>query len=121
MFSSGRTSLSPPLPVYVGVWPTEAHRAFGRNCLRNDMSGERDVLYRLIVESAHEGIWVADGAGNTTYVNRRMAEMLGYSAREMQGRSIYDFVPPGRQHEAQHEFDLLRERSRDQYELPLLK
>jgi PAS domain S-box len=39
------------------------------------------------VETANEGIWVVDAERTTTYVNRRMAEMLGYTPEEMIGRS----------------------------------
>jgi PAS domain S-box-containing protein len=85
------------------------------------VASDRDELYRLIVESAHEGIWVADADGRTTYVNGRMAEMLDRTYSEMIGRSIYDFIAPPQIDEVHREFDLLKERSRDQYEVTLLK
>jgi two-component system, cell cycle sensor histidine kinase and response regulator CckA len=48
--------------------------------------------YRQIVELAHEGIWSIDAAGNTTFVNPRMAEMLGYEVDEMIGRNMFSFT-----------------------------
>jgi PAS domain S-box-containing protein len=50
--------------------------------------------YRRIVETAEEGIWQTDEKQNpkTTYVNRRMAEMLGYTPEEMIGRDITSFM-----------------------------
>ena len=48
--------------------------------------------FRSIVETAHEGIWVADAGGVTTYVNRRMATMLGYQAGELVGRPCTTFL-----------------------------
>ncbi len=45
---------------------------------------------RLLLENAHEGVWVVDTTGRTSYVNDRMAEMLGYSSREMQGHNILE-------------------------------
>jgi len=48
-------------------------------------------LSRLI-ETASEGIWMLDAAGDTTFVNHRLAEMLGYTVREMMGRSLFDFM-----------------------------
>jgi PAS domain S-box-containing protein len=48
--------------------------------------------YRRIVETANEGIWAMDGEFRTTFVNRRMAEMLGYSAEEMLGRTVDSFM-----------------------------
>ncbi len=50
--------------------------------------------YRRIVETAEEGIWQTDEKQNpkTTYVNRRMAEMLGYTPEEMTGRDLTSFM-----------------------------
>lgn len=48
--------------------------------------------YRRIVDTAQEGIWAMDAHFNTTYVNRRMAEILGYSPEEMTGRPIDAFM-----------------------------
>jgi PAS domain S-box-containing protein/putative nucleotidyltransferase with HDIG domain len=47
--------------------------------------------YRLIVDTASEGIWVLDQDYRTTYVNKRMAEMLGYEAAELAGKSFAFF------------------------------
>ncbi len=38
---------------------------------------ESEEKYRTIVETANEGIWVVDAERKTTYVNNKMAEMLG--------------------------------------------
>jgi len=48
--------------------------------------------YRRIVETAYEGIWVIDAQNITTFVNPRMGEMLGWTAEEMVGRSVLDFL-----------------------------
>ena len=48
--------------------------------------------YRQIVEMAGEGIWAIDAQMQTTYVNRRMADLLGYSPHEMLGREPSEFV-----------------------------
>jgi diguanylate cyclase (GGDEF)-like protein/PAS domain S-box-containing protein len=48
--------------------------------------------YRRIVETAYEGIWVIDARNTTTFVNPRMAEMLGWTIEEMMGRSLLDFL-----------------------------
>jgi PAS domain S-box-containing protein len=38
------------------------------------------------VETATEGIWIGDPEARTTYVNKKLAEMLGYSPEEMLGK-----------------------------------
>ncbi|MEW6261714.1 MAG: PAS domain S-box protein [Thermodesulfobacteriota bacterium] len=48
--------------------------------------------YRRIVDTANEGILVRDPDDVTTFVNARMAKMLGYSAEEMIGRPLADFM-----------------------------
>jgi PAS domain S-box-containing protein len=50
------------------------------------------TLYQYIVEMAGEGIWVIDAHEITTFVNPRMAEMLGYSPNEMIGQSVFSFL-----------------------------
>ncbi len=55
---------------------------------------ESEERYRRIVETSHEGIWVKDENDVTTYVNQRMADMLGYQPEEMIGMLITGFVPP---------------------------
>jgi two-component system, cell cycle sensor histidine kinase and response regulator CckA len=48
--------------------------------------------YRQIVENAAQGIWIVDNSGVTTFANRRLAEMLGYSIEEIVGRPFSDFT-----------------------------
>jgi PAS domain S-box-containing protein len=48
--------------------------------------------YRLIVETATEGIWVLDPEFRTMFANRSMAAMLGYTPAEMLGKTPFDFL-----------------------------
>ena len=48
--------------------------------------------YRGLVETTHEGVWSMNAVGTTTYVNPRMASMLGYEPHEMIGRAYFDFL-----------------------------
>ena len=57
--------------------------------------------YRSIVETANEGIWIIDSQGNTTFVNQRMAQMLGYSVEQFLGSSMFDFMDDGAKEDAQ--------------------
>lgn len=54
---------------------------------------ESENRFRQIVETASEGVCSLDAEARITYVNSRMAELLGYSIAEMTGRSIFDFIP----------------------------
>ena len=53
---------------------------------------ESEEKYRTIVETTNEGIWIVDSDIRTTYVNSRMAELLGYGTEEMTGKKASDFV-----------------------------
>lgn len=53
---------------------------------------ERDERYRRILETANDGIWLVDKETRTLYVNQRMADMLGWRAEELIGRSLTEFV-----------------------------
>jgi sigma-B regulation protein RsbU (phosphoserine phosphatase) len=48
--------------------------------------------YREISETANEGVWILDSQLVTCFVNRRMAQMLGYSVAEMLGKPVLGFV-----------------------------
>ncbi len=48
--------------------------------------------YRGIVETAYEGIWKVDAKFVTSFVNHRMAGLLGYRIEEIIGRSLFDFL-----------------------------
>ena len=48
--------------------------------------------YRRIVETTNEGVWLTDAAHKTTFMNRRMAQMLGCEAGMGLGRSPFEFL-----------------------------
>ncbi|MGB9377887.1 MAG: response regulator [Mycobacteriales bacterium] len=56
-----------------------------------------DSIYRQIVESANQGVWLVDAEGRTTFANDKIANLLGYSAEEMAGLSMFDVLDePGK-------------------------
>jgi PAS domain S-box-containing protein len=48
--------------------------------------------YRLIVDTADEGVWMLDYQGRTTFINDRMADMIGYSKEEILGHEFTSFM-----------------------------
>jgi len=48
--------------------------------------------YRWLINSLREGVWAVDKKGFTTFVNPRMAEMLGYDAAQMVGEHVFSFL-----------------------------
>lgn len=53
---------------------------------------ESEEKYRRIIEMTNEGIWMVDRETRTTFVNRQMAEMLGYAPEEMLGKKSIEFM-----------------------------
>ena len=49
--------------------------------------------YRLIVETASEGVWALGPDNRTTFVNSRMAQIIGRSQEEMIGQPVTAFMP----------------------------
>lgn len=49
-------------------------------------------LYKLLVETANEGIWAIDSDYITSFVNDKMAAMLGYTQNEMMGMRLQSFM-----------------------------
>ena len=62
---------------------------------------ESEQRFKQLVDVAQEGIWLADERGIITYVNQRMAQLLGYQNGAMLGRRVYDFIEAGSRASAQ--------------------
>jgi PAS domain S-box-containing protein len=56
---------------------------------------DSEERYRRLIETAYEGVWIVDDEGKTTFVNARMAGMLGYTADEMMNKSLFLFMDEG--------------------------
>lgn len=48
--------------------------------------------YRLILETAQEGIWVLDKNSSTTFVNKKICEILGFTEKQIFGRKHTHFM-----------------------------
>jgi PAS domain S-box-containing protein len=87
---------------YPRVWTMEEERLFHgiaqrlTDALTSLLSyrhlQESETKYRRIVDTADEGIWMFGEDLMTTFVNARMAEMIGYQTDEITGRPISDFI-----------------------------
>ncbi len=55
-----------------------------------------DDVHRMVVEASAQGVWVLDGEGRTIFLNRRMAEMLGYEPAELRTLSFFDLTESDR-------------------------
>jgi len=110
---------------------TDAAGAFG-GCLAGvlDITDRKEAeealtqseqKYRLVVESLSEGIWVIDQDACTSFVNPRMAEMLGYAPEEMIGRPFSSFLSPSCSAAMQGRLNRRRDGTREQYECEFIR
>ena len=53
---------------------------------------ESEERYRRILETTKEGVWLTDGSGATTFMNRSMREILGCNGNACHGMRHSDFV-----------------------------
>jgi len=77
---------------------------------------DSEERYRRLIETAYEGVWIIDDEGRTTFVNARMAEMLGYNADDMMGKSLFLFVDEEWKAVAEEKLDRRRMGIVEQYE-----
>jgi PAS domain S-box-containing protein len=83
--SAGGTGVSIQQPEVERI----ANEQFASDLLPGELS---ESLFRRIVQTAEEGVWLIDANSRTTFVNPKMASMLGYKAEEMIGRTFTDFM-----------------------------
>jgi two-component system, cell cycle sensor histidine kinase and response regulator CckA len=53
---------------------------------------QSEERYHLLLDTLHEGIWAGDAEGRTSFVNPRMAQLLGYEEEEMLGMPAVSFM-----------------------------
>jgi PAS domain S-box-containing protein len=75
-----------------------------------------EARYRQILDTSYEGIWLLNTELRTEYANQRLAEMLGYSLKEMQNRSLFDFMDEAGQLEAEYRIDRRKQGIKEQFD-----
>ncbi len=89
---------------------------YAEKALRNS-----EAKYRLLIENLSEGVWYIDQNANTTYVNQRMAEMLGYTVDELIGKHLFEFMDePGRSI-AQNKLEHRKNGFREQHDFEFIR
>jgi len=66
---------------------------------------DSEQRYRRIVENTSEGVWIYDANGLTTFMNLRMAKMLGTTVEEAVGMPVFHFMDDTQIPEARDRID----------------
>ena len=77
---------------------------------------ESEARFRHLIEVMGEGMWVLNSEGVTTFVNARMAEMLGYAPGELIGGTLFKFLAPEEAGKAQRILSERRGGKRSQHD-----
>jgi len=102
-----------PLSLRRALGEAREHRARRR---AEDALRTSEARYRRIVDTAAEGIWAIGPDSVTTFVNARMAAMLGYRGEEMTGKSMTDFMFKEDWEDHLRKIDLCAQNSVESYE-----
>ena len=82
---------------------------------------ESEKKYKNIADTILEGLWTTDAEGKTTYVNRQLAEMLGYVPEEMLNQPFFNFVDKPLQNDAKQFFERRKKGFKDRYDFRFVK
>lgn len=64
--------------------------------------------YRSMVDYTSDWIWEADLDGIFTYSSMKVSELIGFSPKEVEGKTLFDFLVPGEKgHSAQKFLEML--------------
>ncbi len=86
-------------PVAQGAFrrrpPASAAVPWAAPCQRGGRASGREMAacdFSMLLSHLREGIWIIDADARTTFVNLRMAAMLGWTPARMLGKSLFDFM-----------------------------
>lgn len=81
---------------------------------------ESEEKYRRLIEDSTEGVWVFDENAKTSLLNPRMAEMLGYTINEMNGKSLYAFMEENEAKKTKLKFKNRKDNIKEEHEIEFL-
>ena len=107
----------PLATMLIGSFMEEQHQ---RAQMEKDLAAS-EKRYRDLVSTLEEGVWETDSDMVTTFVNPKMAEMLGYTTEEMVGHLVYEFLAPEKIETIRNYHMRRRQGIREQYESQFLR
>ncbi len=100
------------------------------NTLKKEIKSHQEVRdafedserkYQTLIELAEEGVWTFDAEGNTSFVNRKMSEILGYPAEEMLGKPVLPFCGANDRAYLEEKLRSIQSGNNEHFELIFLK
>jgi PAS domain S-box-containing protein len=109
-----RTQESPP--QFTGFVRDLTERRVAEQAL-----AESERRYRRIVETSSEGLWTIDADHRTTFVNPRMAEILGLRPQDILHRHPFEFMDEEGREITRQALDRRREGVRESYQCKFIR
>lgn len=91
------------------------------NALATEKLRKSEELFRKIVETSQDGIWMHDETDKTIFVNPRFTEIFGYSAEEMANKNINELIDPSFQELLKIKTDNRRNGLSETYEIMCIR
>jgi diguanylate cyclase (GGDEF)-like protein/PAS domain S-box-containing protein len=82
---------------------------------------ESEALYRSIVETAQEGVWLIDDTGRSLFVNESLAEILGRTVDDLRAMNVFEVVDRAAQSEAHRRLRQRRSTGHEVYEIAFVR
>lgn len=77
--------------------------------------------YKDITDTVLEGLWMVDENGHTTYVNKQLIDMLGYTQDELVNKQFFNFIDSKFQDKAKEFFERRKQGLKDRYDSCFIK
>jgi len=82
---------------------------------------QSEESYRKLIETTSEGFWLINEQSKTIAVNKSLCKMLGYSKKEMLGKTPFDFVDDENLKIFKHQISISNNNKQRAYEIQLRK
>ena len=104
---------------------TEYYYSFFTNIAERKQSEyllrESEEKYRNIIETANEGIMITDPSAVVTFINSKMADMLGYSIEKLMGRDSLTLIDKDEIEKAKQRIKDRKKGIKGEYELKFIR
>jgi len=87
----------------------------------DDALRKSEESYRQLLDTIQEGIWSIDQEAITTFVNPRMAEILGYASHEMLGKHLFSFMDEQGRLIAERNIERRKQGIKEQHDFEFIK
>jgi PAS domain S-box-containing protein len=102
--------------LFAFFWSRRRQQHYRQKYQFEETLRKSEERYRSIVDNTIEGIWTVDEDAMVTFVNQRMADMLGYDISEILGHAVFEFMDDQSREIAQQSLEKRRQGVEELYD-----